>query len=566
VVIKRLVLVIALTLTPLVAFADDGGKPTLLYDLHLIVLAFGLVFSGILGARSFGRRIQFEDLPTFPKYMTSRSQYLFGLWSYILLSMTVFFVLVYLNKEVFPVLNTFDPDLYEKLKPLIAVGSPPYFVVVVVMSIAFLTLLHWENHYNPLSMFRDLIQSWIRIPYLVKRIAYLTNNALSVPKQAIDAITNADIIAKVYQNDFAKNPQTIDRRWAELSYIKWWLERQNHTEDAIFFAEDSFNWRGLVEKYNECATAIGAARSEESNPNEQARSLLTETALDRLEDLQPKFTRLIACYLVYKNDSLDRLAACAKEFGLDISRSTADSPLSYSIIYLVTLLAAVYIGVYSSAIVYDLFHGLGFAAFANQDPQLVERWLAYTAANYGGPIVLILVVRFIVSEIKLDPRQSYLAKYCLIFLLALVVGPLLLTTAIKLVGTAGARGENFFNLYGKFFLWGIGPGLMCVYLCYYLDKQTQPDLPDVVQTRDSIFVRVSYSVMFTCVVMLILLPLLMGIRVTAQSMWDSDKVRFVATGATLIVTLSLALVAQFCLRKGTPSPHSVTSRDVRVQA
>jgi hypothetical protein len=558
VIIKRLAFVIALSLIPLVALAADESEmpvpnPVLLYP-HLLVLALGLIFVGILGARSFGRRIQFEDLPTFPKYMTSRSQYIFGLWSFILLSMTTFWCLVYFNRQVFPVvkpvLNIYFPGLYDRLESLIVIGSPPYFVVVVVMSIAFLALLRWENEYNPLSMLRDLIQSWIKIPYLAKRIAYLTKNALSVPNEAVDAISDADIVPKVYQSDFTKNLQTIDRKWAELSYIKWWLERRNPAEDATFFTEDSFNWRSLREEYNQCATAVGAARSEESNPNQEARFLLTKTAQDRLQDLLPKFTRLIACYLVYKNDSRDRLAACAKEFGIDVSRSTADSPLWYSIIYLVTLLGAVYIGVYSSAIVYDLFHGLGFEAF-NQDPRLVERWLAYTAANYGGPIVLMLVTRFIASEIKYDSTQSYLARYCAIFLLAWIVGPFLLTIAIKLVGTAGARAQHFSDLYGKNFLWGIGPGLMCVYLCYYLDKQTQPDLPDVVQRRDTVFVRLSYSLIFTCVVMVILSPLLMQITANPESMWDSYKLRAVATGATLIVTLSLALVAQFCLRKGT---------------
>jgi hypothetical protein len=328
VIIKRLALVIALSLIPLVALAADESEmpvpnPVLSYP-HLLVLAFGLIFTGILGARSFGRHIQFEDLPTFPKYMTSRIQYIFGLWSFILLSMTTFWCLVHFNRQVFPfakpVLNFFYPGLGDKLEPIFAVGSQPYFVVVVVMSIAFLALLHWENDYNPLSMLRDLIQSWIRIPYLAKRIAYLTKNALSVPNEAVDAISNADIIPKVYQSDFTKKLQTIDRKWAELSYIKWWLERRNPAEDATFFAEDSFNWRSLREEYNQCATAVGAARSEESNPNQQARFLLTKTAQDRLQDLLPKFTRLIACYLVYKNDSRDRLAACAKQFGIDVSR------------------------------------------------------------------------------------------------------------------------------------------------------------------------------------------------------------------------------------------------------
>jgi hypothetical protein len=48
--------------------------------------------------------------------------------------------------------------------------------------------------------------------------------------------------------------------------------------------------------------------------------------------------------------------------------------------------------------------------------------------------------------------------------------------------------------------------------------------------------------------MLILTPPLMEITAT-QQYWDTYKVRFVAIGATFVVTLSLALVAQFGLRK-----------------
>ena len=526
--------------------ASSHGTATPLYYAHVAVLLCGLFYSAVVAAKAFGRRVTFEDLPTFPRYMTRRSQYLAGLSCFTFVSMLIFFLLVYLNKEVTPVISLFDQDLYARVKQAIDVESPSYLFAVVLIAIFFIGLLHWENEFNPIVVFRNTIQIWIRIPYLVQRLAYLTKNTLSVPDAAVSAVINSADITGVYKDDFTKHPQTIDRKWAEISYIKWWLENRNHDEDATFFGEDSFNWNDLVKEYVECAKAVGAARSEESTGNEQARGILKDLASQRLESLYAKFARLVACYLVYKNASFESLRASASEFGIQPFQPSTDNPLSYSIIYIVTLLAAVYVGVYSSAILYDLIQGFGLVqALGNQDPDLVLRWIVYTAANYGAPIVLILLLRTFLSHLHLRSPASYLQRYCWVFLFGLLVGPFWLSVAVEIFGTSQ---RPFLDLYFHHDLvWGIGPGLICVYLYYFLDRQTQSDLPDV-QTQHSIWPKLMNSATFTCVVVLILLPRLMGIIAT-QSVWDNSKVRFVATGATFLVTLSLALVAQFGLRK-----------------
>ena len=386
-------------------------------------------------------------------------------------------------------------------------------------------------------------------PFLAKRIAHLVKNGLVVPADAIAAVAGSELTPTVHPGDFAKNPKTIERRWAEVSYIKWWLDQHHREEDASFFAEKSFNWDGLVKDYDECGIAVTAAR-DEAIQNQKTKEILSKFADERLERLHVKFARLIACYLVYKHGSFNDLRIAAEHFGIDFSRPPAENPLSYSIIYVGTAVAAVYIGVYFSAIIYDLIQGKPLSeALSSQDHDLVVRWVAFTAANYGTPIVVILGIRYLLNKFNMDTARSYIARYFWVFFVAVVVGPFFLAVAVKAFGTPAARAIDFLTMYHRSLVWGIGPGLVCVYLYYYLDRQTQPDLPDIVQQRDLILLRLFVSFIFTCVVMLILLPPLMEIKVTYQSAWDNNKVRFVATSVAFLLTLSLAVVAQFGLRK-----------------
>jgi hypothetical protein len=278
-----------------------------LYCAHLAVLVIGLGYTGIIAANAFGRRVVFGNLPTFPKYMTRRSQYLAGLWCFVLVSMLAYFLLVYLNSEVTPAIGAFYPELYKKVQPFIENGSPSYFLIVVLMALVFIGLLHWENEPNPIVIFRNTIQIWIRIPFLVQRIAYLVKNSLAVPAEAIDSVVGYDNTPSVHKDDYEKHPQTIDRQWAEVSYIKWWLDKRNDDEDGTFFGEDSFGWIPLQDEYRACAKTISAARSEGNAGSQEARILLNDLASERLERLHPKFARLIACYLVYKNGSFATL-------------------------------------------------------------------------------------------------------------------------------------------------------------------------------------------------------------------------------------------------------------------
>jgi hypothetical protein len=518
-----------------------------LYWAHMAVLIFGLIFCGVLAARAFGRSIPLADMPTFPRYMIGRRQYQLGCGCFVALSMLIFFLLVYLNKELMPVLDVFDHDLYTKIEPYVKGESTPYFFIIVLVASIFLTLLHREGEWNLVLMLRDLIQSCIRIPNLVRKIVNSTKYELNVPIELRHSIVSDSMTPHVHLEDFTKDRRTIDRQWAELSYIRWWLEqRRLEGSEATFFDETSFNWKELVKEYDACSYKFGIGRSEEVPPG-----YFNIVAQD-IDNLRTKFARLAACYLVFNNGYESSLLNQARSFGIDIAPMTSENPLSYSIVYLATVFAAVYLGVYCSAIIFDLLQGQSLpVALQNQNPYLVERWVAYAAANYGGAIILVLSIRYFWWKPVAIYHQSYLISYCSTFFISLFVGPLVLTMAIELFGPASIKASDFFPLYfGRELLWGIGPGLISVYICYYLDRQTQSDLPDIDRQGGSMIPKIFYSLMFTCGVMLVLLPRLMAI-VPLETIWSAGKVRFVATGATLLVTLSLALVAQFGLRKET---------------
>jgi hypothetical protein len=46
------------------------------------------------------------------------------------------------------------------------------------------------------------------------------------------------------------------------------------------------------------------------------------------------------------------------------------------------------------------------------------------------------------------------------------------------------------------------------------------------------------------------------------AVWDSAKLRFVATGTTFFVAFGLALAAQFALRKGTEADNRVLTHQL----
>src|SRR6185312_11276431 len=149
----------------------------------------------------------------------------------------------------------------------------------------------------------------------------------------------------------------------------------------------------------------------------------------KVNNLHSRFARLVALYLIYRNSSRKALAAEALQFGITISFPRYENPLEYWVLYLLVLLGSVYLGVYVSAVGYDL--AVNHALSATQDMERTVRWMIYATANYGVAIIVILLLRLALNRFGDGVPMSHLITYCWTFLVAFVVGPIGLGVALK---------------------------------------------------------------------------------------------------------------------------------------
>jgi hypothetical protein len=91
---------------------------------------------------------------------------------------------------------------------------------------------------------------------------------------------------------------------------------------------------------------------------------------------------------------------------------------------------------------------------------------------------------------------------------------------------------------------GLGPALVAVYASYYLDRQTFQDLPNIDHSSATLVWRLTNCFGFAGANVFLVLPQLVSLTAQPNAIWDSAKLRFVATGCTFSVALGFALAAQ----------------------
>jgi hypothetical protein len=526
----------------------ESGNPTdssgLYFYGHLAATAFGLIFAIRMANEAFGRRaFPLADTPTFPRYMTSRGQYLLGSGAFILFACFVFLLLVFLHKEVVQVMETAGVPLPKAIFEAVKTGETPYLMIIFAMGIVYLYLLQKEASWNVLLWMRDLIQSWISVPQLGRKIVYEIQYALKVPAELLDEIMKHSVA--VSKGDFAKDRKTIDRMWAELSYLRWWiLERRSRGDDTTFFGEQSFSPDELLKQYDDISQSVGALKA-----GKLQRSRTAENVHEDLKPIHRKFCRLVACYLLYKNGSRQRLALGARRFGIPFTNEEFDNPLRYSIIFILTVFAAVNVGVFGSAVIFDLLDGQRLLfALSHQDFDRILNWTMYALSNYGLAIVVVLAVRLLTWSYAESTNQSRLLTYCWTFVLACAVGPLGLSVTAKLDAHSLVNDLSPLETYYFMLRWGVGPGLVAVCISYFMDRQLSSELPNI--DTSEMLRRLLNSIAFACFTIILQLPQLLA--ATGDPGWTEPKLRSVAVGTTFIVTLALAVVAQFGLRKPRP--------------
>jgi len=531
---------------PAAAEAANAIPSEQLYYLHLAVTGLGLLFAVRMANQAFARKaFQLAETPTFPRYMTSAPQYYLGNGAFILLSSFIFLLLVLLHKDVIQIAEVASVPLPQAVFDAVKQKNVSYLMIIVGMGALYLYLLQQEANWNVLLWMRDLIQSWISVPQLGHKIVNEIQYALKVPATCLDDVVNNS--AAVSKGDFGKDRRTIDRIWAELSYLRWWiLERRNEGDDGTFFGEPSFTPDELLKQYRDISFSVNALKEGKA----LQLPATAETVHEQVKVIHRKFSRLVACYLLYQNGSKQRLALAARKFGIPFANEQFDNPLRYSIIFVLALIAAVNLGVYLSAILFDLFDGERLLfALSHQDFGRILSWTGYALSNYGFAIVLVLAVRLFAWRYMDGARQPPLLRYCWTFVLACAAGPLGLTLALKLNGHVLVASSSYLDTYFNMLRWGVGSGLVAVCISYFMDRQLSSELPNI-DTSD-ILRRTLNSVAFALFTIILQLPQLLA--ATGEPAWSEAKLRSVAVGTTFVLTLALALVAQFGLRK--PAQH-----------
>jgi hypothetical protein len=402
---------------------------------------------------------------------------------------------------------------------------------------------------------RDLIHGLISIPSLARDMVEQIQDGLCVPEDAVVKVTRR--WPSVDAQDFSKDKNTIDRKWAEICYMRWWLEeKKGSKKDATFFAEKSFSFKRLLVNFKKVDEGIkflaqfdnGAEGIERPDPTELVDRLAE--LHQNLSELHKNFARLVACYLIYRNGDRRRLIGEAGKFGIVLEGPTQENPLVYSIVYIITLMACVYVGVYLSAVLFDwLYNGntLG-EAIAGQDGANVHSWIIYSAGNYGLTIILILTLRMGARAVGIG--TDHLITYCWTFLIALLTGPFILAILAKyLYPIEPYASMPPLALFYKMLVWGLGPALISVYITYYLDRQTSSDMTKIDHSLATVGWRLLNSFCFGAGTVLLLLPSLLTIPRTNAVQWEPAKLQFVSTGTTFLLSVGLALAAQFALRK-----------------
>ena len=321
--------------------------------------------------------------------------------------------------------------------------------------------------------------------------------------------------------------------------MKWWLTpREQSGDDATFFNEESYGFKNVTREFKLTTLAMRACKSgDDAAPAPAEVSIL-------VKELHEKFSRLIACYLIYRNASTEELHREARKFGIDMRARESGNPLQYWIVYAIVLMAAVYFGVYASAISYDWF--VNGTINLSQEPKLALAWVMYSFANYGLAMIVILLIRFAGA---VRPGGSHAITYCWTFAVALVTGPAGLTLAVHYFGIKDFQDMPIYELFFEMLIWGLGPALVCVYISYYLDRQTWGDLPDIESSFSTIGWRLLNCFGFSMITVFILLPPLLAMKAEPGAPWDSAKLRFVGIGTVFFIAFGLALAAQFALVK-----------------
>jgi polar amino acid transport system substrate-binding protein len=528
------------------------------YVAKYVILTLGLAFAGYWAYQAFDTPpIRLGDGPALPRYMTQQSQYRLGVIAFVGTCLLVYVLIAYFHQDLLPIVDAVNPELRRAIEKSMKDGSLPYPLVVIFSAAIYLSLLKIDKDWNPIFVLRRVVHGWVSIPQIANALMVMMRDELRVPVDARATVAGDPDTPYVTVGDFDKDRRSLDRHWAELSYIRLWLEGYRaQGSHFTFFSEPSFAWEQLQTDYDNARDRIAPLkRGDVTDAN-----IFADVA-GKIDMLRRQYCRLAACFLVYKNETQKDALRDANQFGVMITPDVPRAnPLRYATIFIVSIIIAIYIGVSLSAMTWDLLHHNSVTV----ESEIATKWMYYALANYGMPIIAVLLLRYL--GWRSDHRQpnSYLISYATVFLVALGVATICLAIAQMVAGQVRLEGLGQ-QLYDNV-KWGISPAVVSIYVAYHVDRQIDPLLPNIGSSEHW---RLSQRLM-SCVFFAILvtgfsaLPTL-SISIS-RSPWPVGKLQIVIIGTIFIIGLAMALVGEFLLVAPTPAMDEPKSINTLVPA
>jgi hypothetical protein len=552
-IISALTITLSFILSAAAQDGDSAGNASLSLGLRILLVAVSLGFASYYARIAFEAPIKTpEDGPAPPRYMTQPHQYQVGMILYVGFCLAAYVLIVGYYKELAPFLELAAPS---EVRPVIEAGinqnAMSFPVAVVLGVVALIALLKIEHEWNPLSALRRQVWGWVSVPELATQIKAAALNDLTVPIEAREKLAG-DRGSQVDIGDFEKDRTSVDWRWAELCYVRLSLTRNlNQGSHNAFFNEPSFSWQALESDFGEVRDRISRIK-QEPNPQDPVERDVIKATVSKAETLRRKYCLLAACFILYKNATKKAAVREAAAFGVTIAPEEARAnPMRYVVLFVVAIVASIYLGVWMSALLWELLHPAAAATGAGSTEGtdvIATRWVYYGLATFGAPIAVALMWRYL--GWSHDPEQpgSYPISYATIFGISLCASVASLVVATKSGGGPHAT-DGWVDLLFRDFKWGWSPALICVYAIYHIDRQIDPLLPDIGKLGgESIPHRVFACFSFAILVTLLTVFPTATLEARPGSPWSVDELHAVVIG-TFTIGLVMALVSQFCLVK-----------------
>jgi len=551
--IRRIYLTIILIYISIIPAAaqdhNSNALPSILDPTQIAFLLCAMVIAAYYARAAFDAPpIELGDSRTPPRYMTQPPQYRLAVIAYIVICLAFYDLGTYFFKDLLPLANFVAPAWLETLiQKTTANGLLTFPLTVVLAAAVFFILLKNDTEWNPLLLLRRLIWGLASIPQFANAIMLTARDALVVPMGyrawVAGYAPNVDI------GDFEKIRNSLDRDWAELCYIKLSLDKNRAAGvHYSFFNEVSFAWDKLDADYATACVDVARVKQPLGRGNVSDVAEVSK----QVKILRSKYCKLQACFLVFKNETKDKVIDEAIDFGIPMNKKITvarSNPLRYLLVFLVGIIIAISVGVTVSAVGWDLLHGNNNNT-TNQDSELITRWIGYSLANYGTPIVIVLAMSYLGWTVNHNQPASYPISYAMIFIVALCVSALSLSLAVKFVSDSTLAEKPFFELLFMEFKWSLSPALVTLYIAYHVDRQIDPLLPDIASWESGRFrQRIAMCAVFAMIVAWLSLQPALTLTPTSPTTWPVEKLRAVIIGTTFTVGLVMALASEFCLIK-----------------